>query len=194
MASAFSHAIAAVAIGSVALSVSRPAVRAGVQSWKYWSLAVFCAVIPDADAIGFWMGVPYDSLWGHRGITHSLFFALLLAIAVMYLFYRKEIIFSRPWWLLFLTFFIATASHPFLDAFTTGGKGVAFFAPFYDERYFFPWRVIRVSPISITRFFTGKGIKVLESEFVWVWIPSFILIGISFFIKTYITGKAVTKA
>ena len=168
MASAFSHAIASVAIGSLNFRSE--------HNWKYWSLAAFCAVIPDIDAIGFWMGVPYNSLWGHRGITHSLFFAFLLAWAVMYLFYRSEIIFSRSWWALYLTFFFSTASHAFLDAFTTGGLGVAFFAPFYDERYFFPWRVIRVSPISITRFFSSKGLKVLESEFVWVWIPSFIMI------------------
>jgi len=175
MASAFTHAIAAVAIQSVAQAVS-PSVHTADKPWKYWLLGSFCAIVPDADAIGFWMGVPYDSLWGHRGITHSFFFAFLLAALVMYLFYRSQKPFSGPWWALYTTFFICTASHPFLDAFTTGGRGVAFFAPFWDDRYFFPWRVIRVSPISVTRFFSAKGIQVLKSEFVWVWIPSFIII------------------
>jgi inner membrane protein len=181
MASAFSHAIASVAIGHISLAISTPSSqdRARLGSWKFWSLAAFCAVVPDADAIGFWMGVPYDSLWGHRGITHSFFFAFLLAGAAMYLFYRSEKPLSKEWWILYSVFFLSTASHPILDAFTTGGLGVAFFAPFWDERYFFPWRVIRVSPISITRFFSGKGIKVLESEFIWVWIPSFLLILLS---------------
>ena len=82
MASAFSHAIAAVAIGKLNFR--------SVHTWKYMLLGTFCAVIPDADAIGYWMKVPYESLWGHRGITHSLFFAFLLAGLVMYLFYRSE--------------------------------------------------------------------------------------------------------
>jgi hypothetical protein len=34
--------------------------------------------------------------------------------------------------------FLATASHGILDAFTDGGRGIAFFAPFGTERYFFP--------------------------------------------------------
>lgn len=168
MASAFSHAIASVAIGSVNFQSDK--------TWKYWLLGAFCAVIPDADAIGFWMGVPYDSLWGHRGITHSFFFALLLAAVVMALFYGKEKPFSKAWWALYITFFATTASHPLLDACTTGGLGVAFFAPFYDARYFFPWKVIKVSPISVTRFFSNKGIQVLKSEFMWVWIPSLLII------------------
>jgi inner membrane protein len=177
MASAFSHAIAAVAIGTI-----HPAPHKG---WKYWSLAAFCAVVPDADAIGYWMKVPYESLWGHRGITHSFFFAALLAGLVMAICYRNERLFSKPLWLLYGIFFLCTASHPMLDACTTGGLGVAFFAPFYDKRYFLPWQVIQVSPISITRFFTYRGLRVLESEFVWVWIPSLIFIGIVTAIKRW---------
>ena len=170
MASAFSHAIAAIAIGKVNIQA--------IKTWRYWLLGAFCAVIPDADAIGFWMGVPYDSMWGHRGITHSFFFALLLAFTVMILFYRNEKIFSRQWWLLMITFFMATASHPILDACTNGGLGVAFFAPFENSRYFFPWQVIQVSPISVTRFFSERGLIVLESEFVYIWIPSLAAMGL----------------
>lgn len=177
MASAFSHAIASVAVGKVNFR--------SVHTWKFWLLGIFCAVIPDADAVGYWMGVPYDSLWGHRGITHSFFFAFLLAAAVMYLFYRTEKPFTKSWWTLYLTFFVSTASHPILDAFTTGGLGVAFFAPFWDERYFFPWKVIKVSPISITRFFSTKGLQVLKSEFVWVWIPSLTVIFTADIIRRY---------
>jgi inner membrane protein len=180
MASAFSHAIASVAIGKMNFR--------SAHTWKYMLLGAFCAVIPDADAIGFWMGVPYGSVWGHRGITHSLFFAFLLAGAVMFLFYRSERPLSKAWWALYLTFFACTASHGILDAFTTGGKGVAFFAPFWDKRYFFPWQVIKVSPISVTRFFSDKGIQVLKSEFVWVWIPSFVVIFLA-----YIVRKVRTK-
>ncbi len=185
MASAFSHAIASVAIGYIAQTAYAPATadETAVKPWKFWLLCAFCAVIPDADAIGYWMGVPYDSLWGHRGITHSFFFAFLLAALVIYFYYRTVKPFSAVWWALYITFWACTASHPVLDAFTTGGRGVAFFAPFWDERYFFPWRVIRVSPISVTRFFSAKGLLILESEFIWIWIPSFALILIAWVVR-----------
>jgi inner membrane protein len=182
MASAFSHAIASVAIGKISTALGLKPNPLGVDR-KFWWLAIFCAVIPDIDAIGFWMGVPYDSVWGHRGITHSLFFAILLALVVTYLFYGHEKKFNLQWWALFFFFFVATASHGMLDAMTNGGKGIAFFAPFYDERYFFFFRPIKVSPISITRFFTGRGWVVLQSEFIWVWIPSFVVMGVAEVVK-----------
>ena len=75
---------------------------------------------------------------------------------------------GRAWLFLFL----ATASHGVLDAMTSGGGGVAFFAPFDDERYFLPWRPILVSPMSIRRFFSERGARVLANELIWVWIPA----------------------
>ncbi|MCW3127016.1 MAG: metal-dependent hydrolase [Bacteroidetes bacterium] len=166
MASAFSHAFASLAIGRVT-----PVAR----GWKFYLIGAVGAVIPDLDAIGFWAGVPYDSMLGHRGITHSFFFAFLYATAAMFLFYTNEKPLSRTWLILFASFFASTASHALLDACTTGGLGVDLFAPFYDHRYFLPWRVIKVSPISVTRFFSETGIRVLASEFVWIWIPSFVI-------------------
>ena len=74
MASAFSHAIAAVAIGKISKAVGWPKEIDQVDT-KFWWLLAFCGAIPDIDAIGYWRGVSYDSVWGHRGITHSLFFA-----------------------------------------------------------------------------------------------------------------------
>jgi len=77
---------------------------------------------------------------------------------------------SRP--RLWLYFFLAAASHGVLDALTNGGPGIAFFAPFDTDRYFFPWRPIVVSPIGIRPFFSGWGLGVIESEFVWIWLPA----------------------
>jgi hypothetical protein len=65
-------------------------------------------------------------------------------------------------------------SHTLLDAMTSGGLGVAFFSPFSNERYFFPWRPIRVSPIGVD-FFGEAGVAVLRSELIWVWIPCAVL-------------------
>ena len=72
---------------------------------------------------------------------------------------------------MFAVVFVSTASHGVLDAMTTGGLGVAFFSPFSNRRYFFPWQVIQVAPLGIRRFFSERGIVVLGSELVWIWLP-----------------------
>jgi inner membrane protein len=74
--------------------------------------------------------------------------------------------------------FMAMASHALLDALTNGGLGVAFFAPFSNDRYFFPWRPIQVSPISVRRFFSERGLVVLGSELAIVWVPALALAAI----------------
>ncbi|HLP20036.1 MAG TPA: metal-dependent hydrolase [Chitinophagales bacterium] len=175
MASAFSHAIAAVAIGKASLIKN--------IDKKFWLLGMFCAVIPDADAIGFKLGIEYGSFWGHRGFSHSFVFAALLALAVTYFFYGEEKPLSKRWFAFVGFFFLATASHPVLDAMTTGGLGVAFLSPFDNTRYFFPFRPIKVSPIGITQFFGEWGWRVIKSEFIWVWIPSFIIMAIASAVK-----------
>jgi membrane-bound metal-dependent hydrolase YbcI (DUF457 family) len=73
---------------------------------------------------------------------------------------------------LFIFMFACTMSHGLLDAMTDGGRGVAFFAPFNNDRYFLPWRPIAVSPLSVTRFFTAAGMRVIANEFMWVMLPS----------------------
>jgi inner membrane protein len=60
---------------------------------------------------------------------------------------------------------------------TNGGLGVAFFAPFNNQRYFFPFRPLLVSPIGVDPFFTTRGLKVIFSELVWIWFPSLVLAG-----------------
>jgi inner membrane protein len=168
MPSIFSHAVASVALGKASF------IKA--EGSKFWLLAATCAIIPDVDGIGFQLGVPYDSMFGHRGFTHSFFFAALFSLIVVSAFYRQYQRFSSKWWIYFAFFFVVTASHPVLDAMTNGGKGVAFFAPFSNERYFFPFRPIQVSPMTAARFFSEHGLKVMKSEFIWVWIPSFAII------------------
>jgi inner membrane protein len=80
--------------------------------------------------------------------------------------------------MLFGFLFLSTLSHGLLDALTSGGLGVAFFAPFEDRRYFFPWRPIRVSQISVCRFFSATGVRVLCSELQWVWLPAAVVAGL----------------
>jgi inner membrane protein len=166
MASVFSHAVAALSIGTCFYRPGTPK--------RAWGLGAFCSVIPDLDVIGFRFGIHYGDFWGHRGFTHSLLFAVLLAGAVMLAAFRHASpgLNRLPLW---IYFFLATASHGFLDAMTDGGLGVAFFSPFDNHRYFLPWRPIHVSPIGVARFFSERGFAVLQSELVWIWLPAALL-------------------
>lgn len=180
MASLFGHAFTSIALGS---SFSKKQ-----QTFKLFLLAIVCAIIPDADVIGFQFNIAYESFWGHRGFSHSLVFAFLLGLLITLIFFRKEAI-SKKGFVLFLFLSLCTASHSILDAMTSGGYGVAFFSPFDDSRYFFPWRPIKVSPLGIANFFSDRGLKVIMSELIWIGIPGTIYIIIVSTIKTFNTKK-----
>ena len=160
MASVFSHPAVPLAL-SLALGPSRmpPALTA---------LACAASVLPDIDAAGFAAGIPYGHPLGHRGFTHSLSFAALVAAASIPLARRLG---SSPA-MTFAMVLVSTASHGLLDAMTTGGLGVAFFSPFSNRRDFFPWRPILVSPIGIVSFVSEWGLAVLRSEVAWIWLPA----------------------
>lgn len=174
MASIFGHAVAAFAFGK---GFSKTLVNL-----KFLLLGVICAILPDADVIGFSFGIKYESFFGHRGFSHSLLFALILAALITAIFYKKDL-FTKKGLLLITYFTTCTASHAILDALTTGGLGVAFFSPFDTSRYFFPWRPIKVSPIGVERFFSERGINVLMSELIWIGIPSITYILITSYFK-----------
>ena len=163
MASAFTHSVAATAL---TICVARP----GLPT-RIWVAAVASAVLPDLDVIGFHLGVPYESLFGHRGLTHSIAFAAVWALGLSVVLVRTGdpgLGRARLWLLLFLS----TASHGVLDALTDRGGGVAFFAPFSAERFFLPWHQIPVSPLSIRAFFSLRGLLILKSEILWIWLPA----------------------
>jgi len=163
LASAFSHAVAALSIGGCFY-------RPGIPK-RVWLAGALCSVIPDLDVIGFRFGIHYGDFWGHRGFTHSLLFAALLACVVSIAYLHRELR-GSSWFWIWSYLFLATASHGFLDAMTDGGLGIAFFSPFNNDRYFLPWRPIHVAPIGVGRFFTARGIAVMGSEFLWIWVPA----------------------
>jgi len=151
--------------------------RSGKISLKFWILSIACSILPDADVIGYrWLYIPSYDFFGHRGFFHSPFFAALLSVIIVFIFYRKEGIFSKQWWKYVLYFFILAASHGILDALTNGGNGIALLSPFTNERYFFPWTPIEVSPLSIKAFLSQRGLTVLKSELLWIWVPAFLII------------------
>ena len=144
MPSIFTHALVPIA-SSVGLGK--------LVSTRLMWFSVACCILPDLDTLAFQFGIPYASPWGHRGFTHSIAFAITLAIVAM-LFSQSL---KSKTWIVGLLVFISTLSHPLLDMLTNGGLGVALYWPLSNERVFFAYRPIAVSPIGVANFFTERG-------------------------------------
>ncbi len=178
---AITHSLVGAAAASVFANKKIPA--------RFWVLSIICPLIPDLDVIGYqFFYIPLFHVFGHRGFFHSLFFALLSSLVIVGIFFRKEQFLLKPWWFFVLYFFLLMSSHSLLDAFTVGGTGIAFLSPFWNKRFFFPWTPIEISPLSIGAFFSGRGLSVLKSEMLWIWLPLFPLV---FLIK--IIGKMMAS-
>ncbi len=159
MPTVFTHAAAGAALGFLLA----PRGRLGAVT----AVAAVAAVLPDLDVAGFYVGIRYGDLLGHRGLTHSLLAAGIVAVLAGLL---------LRGWRAGLAVLVAAVSHGVLDAFTSGGYGVAFFAPFDLHRYSFPFAPIEAAPLHISRLFSAHGAAVLASELVWVWIPAIVIV------------------
>ena len=157
MPSAFAHA----AVGA-SLAASLPP-----QSRRLWIVVVLAALAaaPDLDVIGFRLDIPYAHPLGHRGLTHSLFFAAAIGVASLPLWRRAGV--ERARQAAGLTF-LAIASHGLLDTFTDAGLGVGLFIPFENSRYFAPFRPLLTSPLSVRSFVSPRGLEILGNELIWI--------------------------
>ena len=161
MASIFGHAV-------VGFTISK--ILSNKNSKLLLFFAIASTILPDIDLLAFSFNVPYEHPFGHRGFTHSILFAMLWATLLMFIFGRINKII---WW---IGIFLSTISHGILDAMTSGGKGVGFFIPFDNNRFFFSFREIVVSPIGIGKFFSEWGIQVIISEIKYIVFPCFLLL------------------
>ena len=100
MASIFSHAVAALGIGACFYTPRIPK--------RVWAIGALCSVVPDLDVVGFQFGIRYGDFWGHRGFTHSIIFATLLAAAAVAIAFRRGLP-SISRFSLWMYFFLATA-------------------------------------------------------------------------------------
>ena len=140
MCTPLTHAVISAAAGGILGPRKKPR--------GFWLWVVVCGVVADVDSIGLRFGIPYDHLLGHRGLTHSLLFVLLVSVLVVSLLGDVGV-FARRWWRLLGLLAGIMVVHDCLDAMTNGGLGVAFFAPFENGRYWLGWRPIPVSPIGL---------------------------------------------
>ena len=144
-----------------------------VISRRLLAAGVVASMLPDIDVLAFRFNIAYTDTFGHRGVSHSLMFAMLVGLVAMLCAPWLKTTRSRG----FLFVGTACASHGLLDMLTNGGEGVALWWPFSEARLFFPWHVIEVSPLNMHRVFSERGWVVLQSEFLWVWLPALVLGG-----------------
>lgn len=137
--------------------------------------------MPDLDVVAFRLDIPYGAALGHRGFSHSLLFAVLVAPGFAWLSgvgLREPRGAIRPYGIVCLLALLAVTSHGLLDALTDAGLGVGFFIPFSDERFFFAWRPLMTSPIGVDAFLSRRGLAIVMSELVWIVLPALACAGV----------------
>jgi inner membrane protein len=152
MASAITHF-------TVGAALALPARFGGVlPRWAVPVTGGLLAAAPDLDTpLMFALDIPRASLFSHRGFFHSPFFLALFCSLLAVL------VAGRAWLPLAALWTACAVTHPLLDMLTDGGSGVMLLYPVWEARLFFPWRPIRVSPLTISRFFDRAG-PILWSE------------------------------
>lgn len=175
------HAVVAVTAGCALSGKAFPA--------RFWVVAVMAAILPDADVLGYlYLDIPYGHALGHRGFFHSPCFAALFSLAAVSVVFREERIFSRRWWTYVLFFFVVGASHGLMDAMTNGGRGIALLSPVSNQRYFLPWTPIEVSPLGLRAFLNSRGLAVMQSEIVWIWLPAACMLIVGWVMRRFMPG------
>ncbi len=150
----FGHVAVGMALGRLGTGAAPPR---RVALAMLWMSAL--AMLPDADVIAFVLRIPYAAPWGHRGASHSLVIAGLVALVVAI----GTRLARGPALKMGLLAFVAVGSHGLLDAMTTGGLGAALLWPFTHARYFLPWRPIPVAPIG-AGMLSARGLYVVGVE------------------------------
>lgn len=163
MPSIFTHAVVPLILGAAA---GRRCI-----SGRLLFVGAVAAMLPDLDVAALKLGIRYQDAFGHRGATHSIAFALVLAMLAA----LAHPLLKSTAWRSAVFVGLAALSHPLLDMCTNGGMGVALLWPFSEHRWFSPFRPIAVSPLGVTRFVGSRGVAVMASELYWVWLPTALL-------------------
>jgi inner membrane protein len=139
----------------------------GRMPWLYWGLAALLPVLPDLDTLSL---AAYGSPWGHRGVTHSLAFALWVGALAASLTFRY---FQVSFWSLSALCFALIASHGLLDALTRGGMPIPFFWPLEGRQG--NWGPIPVADLGFALPDPRRS-RALRAELFWVWVPTAVVV------------------
>lgn len=120
------------------------------------------AMLPDADVLPVSLGLPDVGLFGHRGLTHTLLFAIATAVVSAFVAKRMGL---RPLYTAFFVF-LAVGSHGPLDALTYDSRGVPLLWPIYGAPIASPWRPIPVAPTGLA-FMSTRGFDVALVELIY---------------------------
>jgi inner membrane protein len=164
VASAIAHAAVALARGA-----------AGVPEEldrRLFVATIACACWPDLDYGTLLFEVRPNETFGHRGGTHSLFVAIVVAAIVAFAFFRAQ--FLR----VFSFLAVAGASHGILDAMTAGDLGVALFWPLTSARFHFPFALLASCPVGMNEYFGYWGILTIANEVLYVVLPIALVVSI----------------
>ncbi len=117
------------------------------------------ALAPDLDLMGAFFGARHGSPFDHRGLTHSVVFALT-AGGIAGLAARGS---APRRFLAGLFVFLALGSHGLLDTMSRLGNGPMLFWPFSTAFFEFPWRPIP-GVLSAHSYLTVEAVPTLVVE------------------------------
>jgi membrane-bound metal-dependent hydrolase YbcI (DUF457 family) len=133
MSSILGHGLMGISVASAVAAKSETKNRR-----KLFVLAAILSLIPDTDVL-FYIAFGVLGMTPHRGITHTLSFAVLMGLALTALFRSYfDLTFQRS----FLLFFGVLFTHLVLDYLMGCGPAVPFFWPLTDQGYLFPYKVV----------------------------------------------------
>lgn len=158
------HALVPVA---AAVAVSRP-----LAHWRLVAFAAVAAMAPDLDAIANPLfGLQANSIYSHRGFTHSLFVAMGAGIFAAAIHRRLRV---RP-----LTAAAvvggAMATHGLMDMMTDSGSPVAILWPLSSTRLYADWRPIHGGELELSHLATQLPPR-LEAELWQLILPMFAVV------------------
>lgn len=151
------------------------------------SLCILAANAPDADIVMLAFGGRWTFLQHHRGITHSIVGALILALTLPLIFYSIDLILSRvrgrPTRIklrgLMLASLVVTATHPLLD--WANNYGVRFLLP-WNARWFYGDFLFILDPVlwlvlgGVSFLLTAKTKKHIAAWIVIALVPSYLVL------------------
>lgn len=56
------------------------------KNFAFYLFMIILPILPDLDYVGYVFKIPYDSLWGHRGLTHSILFSITVSLFSVFIF------------------------------------------------------------------------------------------------------------